>query len=79
MEVSITNVPENLRSVPLTVRRYVIDSVHSNCLAAPDQPGGLEMVEERKVLGSDALQLTAKLEPMALCLWQIEKGAADRH
>jgi hypothetical protein len=77
-EVSIAKVPEPLRCVPLTVRRYLIDSAHSNCLAIPGRPGGLEMVEEREILGSAALQLTARLEPMALCLWQIEKADAEK-
>jgi hypothetical protein len=76
-EVSIVNVPQQLRSAPLAVRRYLIDSAHSNCLAAPDQPGGLEMVEEREVSGSAALRLTAELEPMALCLWEIEKASSE--
>ena len=41
-------------------------------------PGGLEMVEERKLAGAAELRLTADLEPMALCLWQIERAAAGR-
>lgn len=77
--VSIAHVPDNLRSVPLTLRRYLIDSVHSNCLTDPDKPGGLEMVEEREAVGSATLRLSAELEPMALCLWQIEKAPAGRH
>jgi len=74
VEVSIVNVPESLRFDALLVRRYLIDSMHSNCFAAPDAAGGLEMVTERKMDGSAEFRLSAELEPMALCLWQIEKA-----
>jgi hypothetical protein len=76
-EVAVANLPEELRAGPLVVRRCLIDSTHSNCLAAPDKPGGLEMVEERTVEGSAALELSAELEPMALCLWEVETAPGD--
>ncbi len=77
--VSVTNLPAALRSGPLRSRRYAIDSRHSNCLTNADWPGGLERVSERRVEGSAALRLNAELEPMALCLWTIEKaGEASR-
>ncbi len=57
-----------------TVRRYLIDSEHSNCLALPESPGGLELVEQRTQPGGAELRLSAELEPMSLCLWTIEKG-----
>ena len=72
VRVSIASIPEPLRSDAIVVRRYLIDSTHSNCFTAPDASGGLEMVTERKMDGSDELQLSATLEPMALCLWKIE-------
>ena len=78
VEVSVANVPEVLRSNALVIRRYLIDSTHSNCFAAPDAPGGLEMVTEQKMDGSADFQLSAELEPMALCLWQIEQALAER-
>jgi len=77
-DVRIANLPDNLRGVPLTVRQYLIDSTHGNCFTAPDAPGGLETADERDVPGSAALQLSAELEPMALCLWHIERAAPDR-
>jgi hypothetical protein len=78
VEVSIANVPQALRSDALVVRRYLIDRAHSNCFAASDASGGLEMVTERKMDGSADFGLSAELEPMALCLWQIEKALAER-
>ena len=72
VEVSINNIPESLRSDALTVRRYLIDSTHSNCFAAPRASGGLEMVEERRMEVRANFQLSVELEPMALCLWHIE-------
>ena len=77
-DVAVANLPEALRVGPLLVRRYLIDSAHSNCLAAPDRPGGLEMVERRTSDGAADLRLSADLEPMALCLWQVEKAAAGQ-
>jgi hypothetical protein len=71
--VLVANLPESLRSGELTVRRYLIDSEHSNCLTLPDSPGGLEMVERRTQSGGTELRLSAAMEPMALCLWTIEK------
>ncbi|HUT33121.1 MAG TPA: hypothetical protein VNE39_06570 [Planctomycetota bacterium] len=77
-EVAVAHLPETLRTGALVVRRYLIDSTHSNCFAAPDAAGGLEMVEERRSNGSADLRLSAELEPMALCLWQIEKARAEQ-
>lgn len=79
VDVSITNVPESMRSGALIVRRYLIDSAHSNCFATTDASGGLEMVEERIMEARGDFQLSARLEPMALSLWHIEKAPADRH
>ena len=77
VDISVANVPEPLRSAALVVRRYLIDRAHSNCFAVPDPPGGLEMVTERKMDGSADFRLSAELEPMALCLWQIEQALAE--
>jgi hypothetical protein len=71
--VFVANLPESLRSGKLTVRRYLIDSKHSNCLTLPNSPGGLESVEQRTQPGGMELRLSAEMEPMALCLWTIEK------
>ena len=71
--VSIVNLPKNLQVGTLRIRRYRIDSVHSNCLTVPGAPGGLEMVEECTQAGSTDLRLSANMEPMALCLWTVEK------
>ena len=78
VEVSVANVPDVLRSNALVIRRYLIDRAHSNCFAAPDASGGLEMVAEQKTDGSADLHLSAELEPMALCLWQIEQAVGER-
>ncbi len=78
VEVSIANVPESLRSKGLVVRRYLIDSTHSNCFAAPDASGGLDMVAERKMDGCVEFKLSAELEPMALCLWTVEGASSDK-
>jgi hypothetical protein len=73
-DVSIANLPKNLQVGKLRIRRYLIDSKHSNCLSQPDFSGGLEMVEQRTQQGGVELRLSTSLEPMALCLWTIEKG-----
>ena len=72
-DVSIINLPQSLQVGTLRIRRYLIDSRHSNCLSVPDSSGGLEMVEQRTQPGSAELRLSANLEPMALCLWTIER------
>ena len=77
-EVSVANLPPPLRTSPVVVRRYLIDSTHSNCLTAPGKPAGLERVEERNVEGRAVLRLAGELEPMALCLWEVEKVGAER-
>ena len=77
VRVSIANVPESLRSKRLIVRRYLIDTQHSNCFAASDAAGGLEMVGEQRMDANADLRLSASLEPMALCLWQIEAVNAN--
>ncbi|MFW6161547.1 MAG: hypothetical protein ACODAJ_02190 [Planctomycetota bacterium] len=74
-DVSVAHLPEKLRTGPVRLRRYLIDSTHSNCFAGPDNAGGLERVEERKLAGADELRLSGELEPMALCLWELERGA----
>lgn len=74
-EVVVANLPEPLRSSKLRVRRYQIDSKHSNCFAAPDAPGGLEVVEDTRQEGGTELRFSTRLEPMAFCLWVIEKSA----
>ena len=55
------------------MRGYPIDSKHGNCLTLPGSPGGLEMVEERTQPGGTELRLSANMEPMALCLWTVER------
>jgi hypothetical protein len=72
--VSIVNLPKNLQAGTLRLRRYLIDSKHSNCLATPGTPGGLEMVEERTQAAGSDLSLSADLEPMALCLWTVVRS-----
>lgn len=73
-EVVVANLPQELRAAPLVVRRFLIDSAHSNCFVGTNASGGLEMVEEQKINGNADLRLIARLEPMALCLWQIERS-----
>jgi len=73
VEVSVANLPANLQDGTLRIRRYEIDSVHSNCLAASGTPGGLQMVDERAQAASTELRLLIQMEPMALVLWTIEK------
>ena len=70
---TIQNLPEVLRG-PVRLRRYLIDSIHSNCLTGPDPKGGLEMVEEQTVEAGEKLELAVELEPMALCLWTVERA-----
>jgi len=77
-EVVVANLPRELRTGSLIARRYVIDSEHSNCFADPNADGGLEIVEEQMINGSADWRLTARLEPMALCLWQIERAPPGR-
>jgi hypothetical protein len=76
--VSVTGLPEALRRDRLVVRRYLIDSKHSNCFSPAGGPGGLEMVEERETDRGADLRLFVELEPMALCLWSVEKAVGDR-
>lgn len=72
VNVSIASLPKEFRSTPLRVRRYLIDSTHSNCIGVPSFPGGLEKMEEATITANDPLVFSAELEPMALCLWSIE-------
>ena len=76
VEVVVTNIPRAFRTVPLVVRRYVIDSSHSNCFTDANATGGLEKVEEKKINSDADLRLSTRLEPMALCLWQIERATS---
>jgi len=69
--VSIKNLPACLCSRPLQVRRYLIDSTHSNCLSEPNTRAGLEMIEATTHQPTHTLELQALLEPMSLCLWQV--------
>ena len=78
-EVTLANLPETLGTGPLVVRRYLIDSTHSNCLEVPNHPGGLDLVEERTIEGAGSLQLSTELEPMALCLWEVEVAGTAHH
>jgi hypothetical protein len=77
-EISLSNVPQELRSDRLVVRRYLIDSTHSNCFSPGGGSGGLEMVEERQIDGREDLRLFAELEPMSLCLWTMEKAVGGQ-
>lgn len=72
-DVAISNVPEALLGRPLTVRRYLIDSKHSNCLANDNGTTGLELVETRETEGTATIKIAAELEPMGICLWAIDK------
>lgn len=77
-EVTVAKLPGELQSGTVVIRRYLIDSAHSNCFTGPDSKGGLEMVEERQIDGTDTVRLSADLEPMALCLWTVEQETAQR-
>jgi hypothetical protein len=72
--VKVTNIPKQLRSGRLVIRRYLIDSRHSNCFVDRHSNPGLEMVDIQEREGANILKLEAELEPMAICLWQIEKA-----
>jgi hypothetical protein len=72
-DVAVSNVPEALLSRPLTVRRYLIDSKHSNCLTDANAAGGLERIETSEIKGSATISMTAELEPMGICLWKIDR------
>jgi len=74
VDVSINNVPEAFRDGPLRVRQYLIDSQHSDFLAAGSS---LELVDEFQVDGAATLSLTEQMEPWALSLWTIEPGTVD--
>jgi hypothetical protein len=76
-EVTVAKLPGELQSGTVVIRRYLIDSAHSNCFTGPDSKGGLEMVEERQIDGTDTVRLSADLEPMALCLWTVEQETAQ--
>ncbi len=73
VRVLVKNIPEELRSSSFRVRRYLIDSKHSNCFSKENALGGLELIEETTQPASDELQFRAEMEPMALCLWHVEK------
>jgi hypothetical protein len=72
-DVAVVNVPNWLRSGSVTVRRYLIDSSHSNCLTAPGGTTGLELVEGQMIEGAAELKFSAELEPISLCLWRIDR------
>ena len=71
-KVSVKNLPAGLRDGRLVVRRYLIDSNHSNHLVNPKWAGGLQLVETLEIDGAAELELAVDLEPMAICLWEIE-------
>ncbi len=73
VSVLVKNIPEELRSSSYRIRQYLIDSMHSNCLSAADASGGLEMIEETTLPASETIRFAVKMEPMALCLWHLEK------
>lgn len=77
-ELHISNLPERFQDRRLSVRRFLIDSSHSNCFAESDTPDLPEVVETRHVAGGTDLALVAELEPMALCLWQIEEDRGNK-
>lgn len=71
-EVTVRNLPASLRSGRVRIRRYLIDAKHSNCFADPDAPGGLDKLADTRQAARETVTLTARLQPMALCLWLIE-------
>jgi hypothetical protein len=77
VSVLVTNIPAGLRSSSFRIRRYQIDSQHSNCFSGADSAGGLELVEEMTQPASEELRFEVEMEPMALCLWQIEVAEGE--
>lgn len=71
--VSVKKRPADLRKGRLVVRRYLIDSKHSNHLMNRKWAGGLQLVETFELDGAAELSLNAKLEPMAICLWEVNR------
>ncbi|MBN2451164.1 MAG: cellulase family glycosylhydrolase [Lentisphaeria bacterium] len=76
-EVTVANLPPALRQRPLAMRRYLIDSTHGNGFAEGHGAPGLEQVETGNLTVGDTVTLTANLEPMALCLWQLDGVPGD--
>lgn len=77
--VTVSNVPESFRSEKLIVRRYLIDSSHSNCFSKSGGPDGLELVAQQTMAGTPMLEFTTELEPVALCLWRVERLPTPDH
>jgi hypothetical protein len=71
--ITVDNIPKHLQDGRLAIRRYLIDSGHSNCFINANIDPGLEMVDIQQIKPKRTLNLTADLEPMALCLWKIDK------
>jgi hypothetical protein len=71
VDISITGLPQHLRDRELQIRRYQIDTEHSNCLAMPNTPGGLALADEHTRAVQTELRLSVDLEPMSLVLWTI--------
>lgn len=57
------------------VRKYLIDSHHSNCFAAEGPAAALELAETSEMAVAKPFEFSVTLEPMGLCLWEIETVA----
>lgn len=74
---TLRNLPPAWRGGGLALRRYLIDTTHSNCFAPGADDPGLEEVERRTVKAGSELVLEAALEPMAITLWRLEPAPRE--
>jgi hypothetical protein len=63
------------KSGKLHLKKYLIDSKHSNCLTNPDYKGGIEQVEDHwiSIAGSVLTLKHDALEENGIVLWEITK------
>jgi hypothetical protein len=63
------------KSGKLHLKKYLIDSKHSNCLTNPAYKGGIEQVEDRwiSIAGSVLTLKHDALEENGIVLWEITK------
>ncbi len=65
----------NFQGETLQIKKYLIDSAHSNCLTTPNYPGGIEQIEDLRIRPKKGkMELRhLLLEKNGLVLWEITK------
>jgi hypothetical protein len=70
--LSIDGFSETMKQKNWKVKRYLIDSEHSNCFAQSTKPVSLEIIEEQTGNGETVFRFQFILEPYAVSLIMLE-------